>query len=225
MIRETYYFLRHGPGVQKRQKALGSVEFMKDLAKRVDADGFAELRSDLVGDLEGNILEIGTGTGATFQYYRANAKVTAIEPDDEFRAAAQEAAENAKAEIQVIHGEGESLPFEDASFDAVSASTVLCCVTSPAKTLKEFKRILRPGGQVRLLEHIRSEHWLAGPMMDLFNPVWLRINKLGCNLNRKTVKNVRAAGFIIRSLKPHKIYSTAMPTAFPIRIIKAERPV
>ncbi len=224
MIRETYYFLRHGPGVQKRQKAMGSVEFMKDLAKRVDADGFAELRSDLVGDLEGNILEIGTGTGATFQYYRSNAKVTAIEPDDEFRAAAQEAAKNAKAEIQVIHGEGESLPFEDASFDAVAASTVLCCVTSPAKTLEEFKRILRPGGQVRLLEHIRSEHWLAGPMMDLFNPMWLRINKLGCNLNRKTVENVRAAGFTISSIEPYKIYSTAMPTAFPIRIIKAERP-
>ncbi len=67
-------------------------------------------------------------------------------------------------------GEGENLPFEDAAFDAVTASTVLCSVASPAGTLKEFKRILRPGGQVRLLEHVRSKHWLAGPMMDLLNP-------------------------------------------------------
>ena len=76
------------------------VEFQKDLARRLDADGYAELRSSLVGDLEGNILEIGAGTGATFQYYGPNAKVMAMEPHDGFRAAATEAAKNAKAEIQ-----------------------------------------------------------------------------------------------------------------------------
>jgi ubiquinone/menaquinone biosynthesis C-methylase UbiE len=178
MIREIYYFFRHGPRVQKRQKEMGLVEFQKDLVRRADADGYAELRSSLVGDFEGHILEIGTGTGATFQYYGPNAKVTAIEPHDEFRAAAVESAQNATAEIQVMPGEGESLPFEDATFDAVRASQVLCSVTSPLKTLEEFKRVLRPGGQIRLLEHIRSENWLAGPMMDLLNPIWLRIKLL-----------------------------------------------
>jgi len=202
---------------------MGLVEFQKDLAKREDADGYAELRSSLVGDLEGAVLEIGAGTGATFQYYGPNAKVTVIEPHDEFRAAASEAAKNAKAEIQVIPGEGESLPFEDATFDAVSASHVLCCVTSPLKTLEEFKRVLRPGGQVRLLEHVRSEHWLTGSILDLLNPIWLRINKIGCHWNRRTEGDVKTAGFIIRSQKPYKIYSKAAPAAFPIRIIKAER--
>ncbi len=181
MIRETYYFFRHGPKVQKRQTEMGLVEFQKDLARRLDADGYAELRSSLVGDLEGAVIEIGTGTGATFQYYGPGAKVTAIEPHGEFRAAAVEAAKDARAEIQVIPGEGENLPFKDATFDAVSASLVLCSVTSTLKTLDELKRVLRPGGQIRLLEHIRSEHWLAGPMMDLLNPIWLRINKIGCN--------------------------------------------
>tara|TARA_Y100000031_G_scaffold144357_1_gene175729 strand:- start:13 stop:297 length:285 start_codon:yes stop_codon:yes gene_type:complete len=84
MIKETYYFLRHGPAAQKRQKEMGIVKFQKDLAARIDADGYAELRSSLVSDLEGDILEIGTGTGATFQYYGPKAKVTAIEPHDEF---------------------------------------------------------------------------------------------------------------------------------------------
>ena len=223
MIRETYYFFRHGPKVQKRQKEMGLVEFQKDLARRVDTDGYAELRSSLVGDLEGDVLEIGTGTGATFQYYGPNAKVTAVEPHDEFRAAATEAAKSAKAEIQVISGKGENLPFEDTSFDAVSASQVLCSVTSPLKTLEEFKRVLRPDGQLRLLEHVRSKHWLAGPMMDLFNPIWLRINKIGCNWNRKTVEDVQNAGFKIRSIEPYKIYSKDSPAVFPIRIIKAER--
>jgi len=225
MIKEIYYFFRHGPRVQKRQKRMGLLEFQKDLVRREDADGYAELRSSLVGDLKGAVLEIGTGTGATFQYYGPNAKVTAIEPHDEFRAAAVEAAKSAKATIQVVPGEGESLPFEDATFDAVNASHVFCCVTSPLKTLEEFKRVLRPGGQVRLLEHVRSEHWLAGPIMDLLNPLWLRINKIGCNWNRKTVEDVKAAGFIIRSLEQYKIYSKAAPAAFPIRIIKTECPV
>lgn len=224
MIREVYHFLRYGPAIQKRRNKMGLVEFRKDIVRRADADGFAELRSSLVGDLEGDILEIGAGTGATFQYYGPKAKVTAIEPHDGFRAAAEEATRHATAEIHVIPGKGEDLPFEDATFDAVSVSTVLCSVTSPAKSLEEIKRVLRPGGQARLLEHVRSEHWLAGAMMDLLNPIWLRINKIGCNWNRRTVEHVQAAGFNIRSIEPHKIYSKAMPTAFPLRMIKAERP-
>jgi ubiquinone/menaquinone biosynthesis C-methylase UbiE len=223
MIKEIYHFLRYNSSNQKRVKEMGLVEFQKNLVARVDADGYAELRSSLVGDLEGDILEIGTGTGATFQYYNSKAKVTAIEPHDEFRAEAIKAARNAKAEIQVIASEGENLPFEDAAFDAVSASLVLCSVASPLETLEEFKRVLRPGGQARLLEHVRSEHWLTGPIMDLFNPMWLRINKLGCNWNRKTVEAVETAGYFIRSVEPFKIYTSAFPATFPVRIIKAKR--
>jgi hypothetical protein len=74
MIKEACYFLRCSPAAQKRQREMGIVESQKDLAARVDADGYAELRSSLVGDLEGGILETGTGTGATFQYYGPQAK-------------------------------------------------------------------------------------------------------------------------------------------------------
>lgn len=223
MIRETFFFLRHGPSVLKRRKEMGLVEFQKDLVRRNDAAGYGQLRSSLVGDLEGDILEIGAGTGATFKYYGPNAKVTAIEPHDEFRAAAAEAAKDAKADIQVVPGKGESLHFEDATFDTVTASHVLCCVTSPQETLEQLKRVLRIGGQLRLLEHVRSENWLAGPVMDLFNPIWLRMNKIGCNWNRKTVEYVKAAGFIIHSIEPYKMYLEAAPAAFPIRLIRARR--
>lgn len=224
MIREIYHFFRYGPKTQKRRKELGLVEFMKAMAEELDADGYSDLRTNLVGNLEGDILEIGTGTGATFPYYGSQAKVTAIEPSDELRVAAEEATNGAKAKIRVIPGAGEELPFEDETFDVVSASLVLCSVTSPLKTLEEFKRVLRPGGQICLMEHVRSEHWLAGPLMDFLNPIWLRINKIGCNWNRKTVESVQDAGFTIRSIEPYKIYSNACPAVFPIRIIKAERP-
>ncbi len=195
------------------------------MAKDMDADGFSVMRTSLVGDLEGEILEIGAGTGQTFTYYGPKAKVTAIEPNEELRCAANEAAGQVEADITVIPGVGEELPFDDESFDNVSASLVLCSVTSPSKTLGEFKRVLRPRGKLRLMEHIRSEHWLAGPLLDLSNPVWLRINKFGCNWNRKTVEYVYKAGFTVLSIEPYKIYSKATPAVFPIRIIKAERPI
>jgi ubiquinone/menaquinone biosynthesis C-methylase UbiE len=224
MIKETLFFLRHGPAIQKRKKELGLVAFMQAFARDIDADGYAALRTELVGELRGDVLEIGTGTGATFPYYRKDARVCAIEPDDDFRAAAEHAAENAHTEIRVLPGAGETLPFEDDSFDAVCASLVLCSVTSPAQTLEEFKRVLRPGGQVRLMEHVRSEHWLAGPLMVILNPIWLRINNVGCNWHRRTVETVREAGFAIQTITAHKIYSKAAATAFPIRIIKAVFP-
>lgn len=225
MIREICYFLRYRPRVNKLRNELSLAEFVGRIAKELDAVGFAELRGDLVGDLEGKILEIGTGTGATFNYYGPGARVTALEPDEELRAAAEEAAGRAAARICVVPGVGEELPFEAGSFDAVCASNVLCSVASPEKTLQEFKRVLRPAGKIRLIEHIRSEHWLAGLFMDLFNPAWLRINRIGCNLNRKTVESAKAAGLEIESIRPFKIYCKAAPAAFPGRLIKARRPV
>lgn len=224
MIRKIYYFFRHGPAIQKRQNELSLAEFTRTMAREFDADGFAALRARLVGDLEGDILEIGTGTGATFAYYDARAKVTATEPNAELRAAAEVAAKEAVAEIRVLAGSGEDPTFDDASFDAVCASQVLCSVALASRTLEEFKRVLRPGGRLRLLEHVRSEHWLAGPMMDLTNPFWLRVNKVGCNWNRKTEASVRDAGFEIASVEPHKIYSKAAPAVFPGRLIKGELP-
>lgn len=199
---------------------MGSVEFQNWLVEEADKAGMAELRSLLVEGLSGDVVEVGAGTGAMFRFYGASVRVIAIEPDDEFRAAAELAANDVPATIRVVPGVGESLPFEDASIDAVVVSTVLCSVQSVQQTLGEFKRVLRPGGELRLLEHVRSEHWLAGPLMNLSNPLWLRLNKVGCNMNRRPVEAVRDAGFTIVELKRGKIYTPATPAVFPLRLIK-----
>ncbi len=158
-----------------------------------------------------------------FRYYGDHVNVTAVEPDDEFRAAAELTANDAHATIKVVPGVGESLPFEDASVDAVVGSVVLCSVQSVQQTLTEFKRVLKPNGSLRLMEHVRSEHWPAGFLMDLSNPMWLRINKVGCNWNRRRLEAVRNAGFTIASTTAFKLYSPASPTAWPYRLIKAVR--
>jgi len=221
VIREIVYFLRHGPSVSRKQASMERVEFQQWLAAEADKDGLAELRSALVDGLRGDIVEIGAGSGAMFPHYGEGVNVTAIEPDDEFRAAAEEAAEAAGVTIDVIAGAGESLPCPDAGTDAVVASTVLCSVQSVRQTLAEFRRVLKPGGELRLLEHVRSERWLEGLLMSLFNPVWLYLNKVGCNWNRRTVEAVREAGFKIASVGKYKVWSPASPAAFPLRLIKA----
>ena len=223
MIKEVWHFLRHGPAVARKQRAMGNVEFQEWLAARVDDDGFADLRASLVEGLEGDAVEVGCGTGAMFGYYGHNVSVTGIEPDDEFRGAAGRAAVAADATIRVTPGVAESLPFPDDSIDAIVSSVVLCSVDSVSETLAEFKRVLKPGGDLRLLEHVRSEHWMAGPLMDLTNPLWLCINNVGCNWNRRVEGPVREAGFRIASVESHKVYSPSSPAAFPLLLIKAER--
>ncbi len=223
MIEEVAFFLRYGPNVGRKQTSMGKVEFQNWLTTRVDEDGMAAPRAALVEGLHGEVVEIGCGSGAMFQYYSRDVRVTAIEPDDEFRESAEQAAYDTVAKIRVIPGFAESLTMPDDSVDAIVCSTVLCSVDSISKTLAEFKRVLKPGGSLRLFEHVRSEHWMAGPLMSLTNRLWLRINKVGCNWNRHIEEPVRGAGFRLVTVERIKFYSTAAPATFPYLLIKAEK--
>ncbi len=223
MIREVMHFFRHGPALSKRQAEMSRVEFLRWMAKELDRDGLAALRAELVEGLRGDILEVGTGAGAMFPVYGPEVRVTAIEPDDEFRAAAEEEAQSARASIRVMAGSAESIPCDDASLDAIVTSTVLCSVRSMPETLAEFTRVLKPEGELRLLEHVRSERWPEGVLMDLLNPLWLHLNKLGCNWNRRTVEAVRDGGFEISKVKEYSLVSPAAPALVPGRLIKARQ--
>jgi len=223
MIREIAHFMRHGPAVARRQRESSRVEFLRWMARELDRDGLAAVRAELAEGLHGDVLEIGTGTGAMFPAYGADVFVTAVEPDDEFRHAATEAARSARAAIRVLPGTAESLPVEDASVDAIVTSTVLCSVRSVPETLAEFHRVLKPGGGLRLLEHVRSEQWPAGFLMDLLNPLWLRLNKMGCHWNRRTIDAIRHAGFDIVSIREYSIVSPAAPALLPGRMIRGRK--
>ena len=109
------------------------------------------VRALLVEGLLGDVVEIGAGTGGMFPYYGDQVSVSAIGPDPTNRAAAQQEARARSATIQVLAGVAESLPFDDASIDAVVTSTVLCSVQSVQKTLAEFRRVLKPDADLRLL--------------------------------------------------------------------------
>jgi SAM-dependent methyltransferase len=191
MIREVFHFLRHAPATLKLKKRLSQAELYDTLMDRADAAGLGARRDALVDGLHGDILEIGAGTGRMFGRYAADARVTAIEPEAAFRERSVAPAEASPARITVVDGTAEKLPFPDASFDAVVVCLVLCSVGSVPQVLGELRRVLRPGGELRLVEHVRSDRVVAGFLMRAFNWLWRLLNGQGCNRSSSTARACR----------------------------------
>src|SRR5215472_4181436 len=106
MFREIAHFIRIARPLLKLQKEFPQARFFDEISTRVDREGFDEVRRTLIGDLEGRVLEVGGGTGAMFPYYRAAARVEAIEPDQEFLAIAAERAARSDGRVRVTRGDG-----------------------------------------------------------------------------------------------------------------------
>ena len=162
----------------------------------------AEWRREVVRPAAGDVLEIAAGTGLDFPHYRAGVTVVATEPDLRMLERARDRAERADATIVLVAADAQALPFRDQSFDSVVVGLGLCTIPSPPRALAELRRVLRPGGVARLLEHVRAEHPVAGWLQDLLTPAWRRLAG-GCRLNERSVETVRRAGFRIDDVRPH----------------------
>jgi ubiquinone/menaquinone biosynthesis C-methylase UbiE len=151
-------------------------------------------RRELVRGLDGTVLEIGAGTGLNLALYEPGVRVVAVEPEPTMVRTAAVRARRAAASAMVLRGVAETLPFREHTFDAVVACYVLCSVDDPTRALAELRRVLRPGGEVRVYEHVRSGELWAARMQDLVTPLW---HRCGCNChpNRDTVGALREAGF------------------------------
>lgn len=138
------------------------------------------------------ILEVGMGTGRNLPLIPNNVEVTGIDltPGMLEKAVRRASELGLKADLQI--GDVQQLTFSDASFDNVVATCVFCSVPDPILGLREIKRVLKPGGRLFLLEHMRSPNPVIGKIMDILNPVVVRM--MGANINRKTMENILAAG-------------------------------
>lgn len=157
--------------------------------RRSEAELFPPHREYLARDLQGDVLDLGAGTGAMLPYYEepvrsGAARVTILEPDPYMREQAVAAARDRDLNVMVSDATAESLPFADDSFDVVVASMVFCTIADPGTALDEVARVLRPGGEFRFLEHVAEDGWRRIPQR-LLAPLWSRV-AAGCRLTRRT---------------------------------------
>jgi phosphatidylethanolamine/phosphatidyl-N-methylethanolamine N-methyltransferase len=168
--------------------------YFEGMEAMMEGLAFKSWRQRLWAKVEGHhILEVGVGTGKNFDYYPKDARITAIDFSEQMLKQAEQkrARKNSNVELELM--DVQSLCFADNSFDTVICSFVFCSVPSPAKGLKELYRVCKPGGQVLLLEHVLSSNPVLAGVMNLLNPVVVRL--FGANINRNTVKNVKACAF------------------------------
>jgi ubiquinone/menaquinone biosynthesis C-methylase UbiE len=162
--------------------------------------GTAEHRDRALTGLTGRVIEIGAGNGLNFGHYPDTvAEVVAVEPDDTLRKLAEVAADRAKVRVRVVAGHATALPADDASFDAAVASLVLCSISDVGGALTEIRRVLKPGGELRFFEHVRSKHPVFGMLQDAITPLWSRAAG-GCQPNRNTAAAIEATGFGIEQI-------------------------
>jgi phosphatidylethanolamine/phosphatidyl-N-methylethanolamine N-methyltransferase len=135
------------------------------------------------------VLEIGAGTGRNFIFYSANTSGVATEPSREMLRIAR--SRKRPAGVKLVQSEAEALPFQSEVFDAAFATLVFCSVKSPATSFAELRRVVRSGGRVLLLEHVRPGG-LLGSMFDLINMATVPLFE--DHFNRRTADDARAAG-------------------------------
>lgn len=166
----------------------------------VERIGLERSRRRLVDGLSGTVVEVGAGSGVTFAHYPPEVtRVVAVEPDPLLRAHARRRAQGAPVPVEVVDTVAEALPLADGEADAVVFGLVLCTVPDVAAALAEARRVLAPGGELRLLEHVRAEGGL-GRVADRIAPVWSRLGG-GCQPNRDTARHVAEAGFDVSDLQ------------------------
>jgi ubiquinone/menaquinone biosynthesis C-methylase UbiE len=146
--------------------------------------GMAARRRALLAPLHGRVLEVGAGTGLNLRHYPdAVAELVLTEPEPAFHARLRR---RAGGSATVVGAPAEALPFGDASFDFVVSTLVLCTVADPAAALRELRRVLRPGGRLVFIEHVRADSPRLARRQDRFARPW-RAFAAGCRCNQPTL--------------------------------------
>ncbi|HEY4387991.1 MAG TPA: class I SAM-dependent methyltransferase [Ktedonobacteraceae bacterium] len=163
------------------------------------------LRKEVTGRARGCVLEVGSGNGLNFAFYEPGLieRVEAIEPDSVMLSYARERAAAARVPINLIQAAAENLPFADESFDSVVVTLVFCSVSDPQRGLSEVWRVLKPGGVLLMVEHVRAQGGVMATIQNIITPITRRLTG-NCHWNRETEKTVLEAGFKIEQRRDLK---------------------
>ena len=162
--------------------------------------GLRRLRQGLLAGANGRVLEIGAGTGANLGLYSGTiGELVLTEPESPMLRRLQKAVHERMPVAHVLQAPAEDLPFDDGSFDTVVSTLVLCGVPDQERALREVHRVVRPGGQLLFLEHVRSDDPALARFQDRVN--WLNRLVVQCECNRPTLTTIEAAGFTVSRLE------------------------
>jgi SAM-dependent methyltransferase len=190
-----------------------ALTYDRQMAKTEKA-GLRSSREGLLAGASGDVLEIGGGTGANLPCYGPEVgSLTITEPQPpmlrhlERNVRALCANQHGPA-ARVLRAPAEDLPFDDHSFDVAVSTLVLCGVDDQPRALRELRRVLRPGGRLLFIEHVRSDDPGTARLQDRMN--WLNRLVVCCDCNRPTLDSILAAGFTVTQVE-----HTALPKAPP----------
>jgi ubiquinone/menaquinone biosynthesis C-methylase UbiE len=175
------------------------------MSRKSEEAGVGAMRKSLLSDAAGRVLEIGGGTGSNLRYYGELDSLVVSEPEPAMLRRLQDKVRQQAPRAEVVQAPAEVLPFEDASFDTVVSTLVLCGVDQQ-RALGEVRRVLRPGGRLLFLEHVRSDDPALARFQDRMN--WLNRLLVGCECNRQTLAAMESAGF-----KISRVEHSTMPQA------------
>lgn len=164
-----------------------------------DRLGLEKVRRRAVADARGRVVEVGTGTGLLLPHYRAADEVHALDPDPLMLRRARRRARASPVPVRLLRADGMSLPFRDAAFDTGVVALALCTIPDPLRALAELRRVVRPAGELRFVEHVLSLRPAAGAWQRRLAPAWRRLAG-GCRLDQDTVALIEASGWEVASL-------------------------
>ena len=167
--------------------------------------GGARRRRRVLTRAAGRVLEVGIGTGRNIEHYPAGVQVTGVDLSGAMLLRARRRVAHGGGGVDgLVQGDAQRLPYPDAAFDTVTATCVFCSVADPVAGLREVRRVVKPTGQVLLLEHVRPRNRLLGWLFDLLSPLTRRL--FGPSINRKTEENVAAAGLRVIDVRREGIW-------------------
>ncbi|HEX2911008.1 MAG TPA: methyltransferase domain-containing protein [Chloroflexia bacterium] len=178
----------------KTRRRYDRIAWIYDFMERNSERRFKPWRAALWSRVRGpRVLEVGVGTGKNMPYYPAKLEVTAIDLSPKMLAHAKTRAKKEGVPVKLEEADVQALPFGDTSFDTIVTTFVFCSVPDPLLGLSELKRVLVPGGQLIMLEHVLSKRPFLRRLMQFFNPLVVTI--MGANINRETTTTIERAGF------------------------------
>ncbi|MDC3418145.1 class I SAM-dependent methyltransferase [Aquibacillus salsiterrae] len=163
---------------------------------------FKGIRQQLISEAEGRVLEIGSGTGINFPFYKDVIRVDAIEPNPLMQSKSIGRKKNAQVPVETYQANAETLPFANDSFDTVVATLVFCTIPNPVQALQEIKRVSKPGAKILLFEHVKMDNSFLGKTQDILTPMWKKLCD-GCHLNRDTLQLIKEANLATTEIKSY----------------------